>query len=105
MFQRVRGSLFHTVLQRAGISRQVEAARGITVVSALFRERFGEDVSVHVKPRYIKNRILTIEVAHPAISEELVRQEEALISEINNRMGFPAVVDISFVLPRRPEEY
>lgn len=103
MFQKFQRSLFHTVLQRAGISRQVEAARGLVVVSAILRERFGEDVSVHVRPRSIKNRIVVIEVAHPAISEEMVRQEEALISEINNRLGFPAVVDISFVLPRREE--
>jgi len=40
-----------------------------------------------------------LEVAHPAVSEEIRRQEEAIIFEINKRVGKPEIVRIQFILP------
>jgi UDP-3-O-acyl-N-acetylglucosamine deacetylase len=104
MFQKADKSFFQSTLQRAGITKQVQASRYLVLVEAVMKERFGEGALIHVEPKYIKNRSLAIAVAHPAVGEEIRRQEEALISEINRRIGHPEIVRMHFILPSAPEE-
>ena len=104
-FSKVSSSLFSGSLQKAGISKQVSASQHVGHAIDIFKERFGDGVALHAKPKYIKDRTLMIEIAHPAIAEEIRRQEEALISELNKRIGHPEVVRLQFGVPGREEEY
>lgn len=99
-FQKLQHTFFGSTLARAGIAKQVQASVGINVALDVLQERFGEGVAMHAKPKYIKNRTLAIEVAHPAIAEEITQQEEAIISEINKRLGRHEVVAMQFLLDK-----
>lgn len=105
MFRKVSYSFLNNNLKRAGIHQQVEGFRTITLASEVLRERFGEGVASHANPRSIKNRTLAIEIAHPAVAEEIRRCEEALISEMNNRLGRPEILRFVFVTKQAREEY
>lgn len=100
-FQKVQYSFLQRVVQKAGIGKQIEASRCLVIVEQVLAERFGEGARQHVKPKYVKQRALTLEVAHPAVGEEIRRQEESLISQINEGIGRPEIVRIHFVLPGR----
>ncbi len=103
MFNKINNSLFKRSLQSAGIERQVEAAQMLEVASEVINERFGGGAHIHARPTYIKERELTISIAHSAVGQEIRQQEEAIISEINKRIGRPEILRIQFILPRGPE--
>jgi hypothetical protein len=104
MFRKVTSGFLRSSLDRAGVSKQVDAYRSIEHARFVLRERFGDGVELHAKPQYVKQRSLTIAVAHPAIAEEIRLYEEALISAINERIGHPEIIRIHFLLPRNNEE-
>lgn len=104
-FEKAGKGLFSKALKRAGIEGQISASRSISVATEVLSERFGEGFDVHVRPKYIAARTLTIEVAHPAISEEIQSQSEAIISEINERLGRPEVVQMQYILEQPKQEY
>lgn len=101
MFQRVNQIFLRHVIQRTGASNQIEAAQILTHARALFAERFGEGVALHANPKFIKHRSLIIEIAHPAVGEEIKRQEEMIIYEINKRLGRPEITALSFIIRGR----
>jgi hypothetical protein len=107
MFRKVTSSFLRTTLDRAGVSKQVEAFASIEHARTVLKERFGDGVELHAKPQYVKERALTIAVVHPAIAQEIRLCEEAVISAINERIGRPEIVRIHFLLPReeRDEDY
>ncbi|MFC1598213.1 DciA family protein [Patescibacteria group bacterium] len=104
-FKKVDFSFLEKNLRRAGIDKQVTASQHIEIVEQVLIERFGEGAGVHVKPKYIKHRRVMVEIAHPAIGQEIRAQEEAIISEINKRIGLPEIIQIQFSLPRGESEY
>lgn len=90
---------------KGGISDQVKAAQYIEYARNLVLERFGEGALEHARPVSIKNRVLIIEVIHPAVSQEIVQSSEALISALNTKIGHPEVVRISCVIPKQKSEW
>ncbi|HLD22262.1 MAG TPA: DciA family protein [Patescibacteria group bacterium] len=101
MFQKIHRSFFQKNLKRAGIYGQVEAYKHLHIVEQVLHERFGEGATLHAKPIYIKKRTVMIEIAHPAVGEEIRLQEESLISEINNRIGRSEILRVQFTTPRQ----
>lgn len=99
-FQKLQHTFFGSTLARAGIAKQVQASMGVNVALDVLRERFGDGVEMHAKPKFIKNRTLSIEIAHPAIGEEISQQEEAIISEVNRRLGRHEIVAMQFLLDK-----
>lgn len=104
MFKKVQYSFLEKNLKKAGVHTQVEASQNLNIVNGVFIERFGEGVHLHAKPKYIKNRALTVEIVHPAIAEELRLQEEGLISEINKRIGRAEIIRIYFSLVQKQDQ-
>ncbi len=100
MFRKVSSSFLRVSLERAGVAKQVDAYQSVAHARAVLQERFGEGVELHAKPKYVKQRALTIAVAHPAVAQEIRMCEEALISAMNERIGRPEIVRIHFLLPR-----
>lgn len=105
MFQKAGDSLFQKTVNRAGIAQQVAASQYVQFARDVLAERFGDGADKHAVPRSIKDRALRIEVKHPAVGEEIRRQQESIIAEMNRRIGRPEIVRIDFILPRHdPEE-
>ncbi|PIW36633.1 MAG: hypothetical protein COW24_04225 [Candidatus Kerfeldbacteria bacterium CG15_BIG_FIL_POST_REV_8_21_14_020_45_12] len=99
-FQKVGNNLFHDRLSKIGIGKQVQAAQYVELAVTVLKSSFGEGALKHARPRAIKNRVLQIEIAHPAVGEEIRRLEETIISELNNKIGRPEIVRIQLVLPQ-----
>ena len=103
-FTKAGSGLFQKAVQRAGVFGHVLVAQRIHVVEKVFAERFGDGFALHAKPKYIKAKTLGIEVAHPAISEQLRQQEEALIGAINAAAEETIVERIQLLLPNPDRE-
>jgi hypothetical protein len=86
-------------LAKKGLDKQITAAQHVAYAESVMIRRFGDGALEQARPVYIKNRTLAIEVIHPAISEEIRRQEEGIISEVNQKIGYPEVIRIQCVLP------
>lgn len=96
MFKKIQYSFLEKNVRQAGVFAQVEASKHLSVIQEVLRERFGDGADKQVRAKYIKYRTVTIEIVHPAIAQEIRLQEEAIISEINKRIGRPEVVSLSF---------
>ena len=103
MFKKVTSSFLRTRLDQAGVAKQVDASQAVMHALAVLKERFGDGVELHAKPQYVKQRALTIAVAHPAVAQEIRLCEEALISAVNERIGRSEIIRIQFLLPREGE--
>lgn len=103
-FQRFTGGVFHDRLQKVGIGKQVQAAQYIELAIGVLQTNFGAGAQKHAVPRSVKNRVLHIEIAHPAVGEEIRRREETIISELNAKIGRPEIVRIQLVLPQHGRE-
>lgn len=103
MFRKLTSSFLRQSLERAGVAKQVDAYKSIEHALAVLKERFGDGVELHAKPQYVKQRALTIAVAHPAVAQEIRLSEEAIISAINARIGHAEIVRIHFLIPREQE--
>ena len=90
---------------KGGVSAQVKAAQYIEYARQLVIERFGEGALEHARPVSIKDRTLMIEVIHPAVSEEIMLSNEAFISALNAKIGYPEVIRISCIIPREKAEW
>lgn len=100
MFNKLDNSIFSHALGRAGIGKQVEAAQVVSLAIETLQERFGDGIEQYAHPKSVRNRQLYIEVKHPAVGEEIRRQEEAIIAGLNEKLGRPEIVRIQFQLPR-----
>jgi predicted nucleic acid-binding Zn ribbon protein len=100
MFHKLDSSIFSQALSRAGIGKQVAAAHVVSMAEEVLQERFGGGIERFARPRSVRNRQLVIDIHHPAVGEELRRQEEAVIGAINEKIGRPELVRIIFQIPR-----
>lgn len=103
MFKKVSSSLFSHTIARAGIGQQLKAQKGVFAANAILKERFGEEAEKHAKAKYVKNRVLTIMVAHPAVGEQIRVEEEGIIRQINKIIGYDAVIRIQFSLTQNDD--
>ncbi|MFA6551636.1 MAG: DUF721 domain-containing protein, partial [Patescibacteria group bacterium] len=84
-------------VQRAGISRQVEAANVVELFNRLAPEILGEAVARAVKAIYVRNNILTIECDSSLIAQEARYREQDIIRELNKKAGAQAVEKIRYI--------
>ena len=80
--------LIANAVQRAGVSRQVEAASVVELFNRLARE---------AKAVYVRNNILTVECGSSLIMQELRYREPEIIQAINQQAGGRAVEKIRFM--------
>lgn len=103
-FSKVGSSLFSKTLQSAGISHQVEASRCVHAAQDVFKKEYGDDAHLHAQVISVKNRVLTVHIAHPAIAQHIREREETLISLINEAIGRPEIVRLQFSVRRGDDE-
>ncbi len=63
-----------------------------------WKEIVGESVSIHTRPRSIRNRILFIDVSHSTWIQQLQFLKPTLLEKINNFLGESHIQDIRFKL-------
>jgi hypothetical protein len=63
-----------------------------------WKEIVGESVALQTQPRSIRNRILFLDVSHPAWMQQLQFLKATLLERINRFLGEPQIEDIRFKL-------
>jgi predicted nucleic acid-binding Zn ribbon protein len=96
MFHDLKNLIFNAV-QRAGISRQVEAANVVELFDRLAPELLGEAIAKGAKAAYVRNNILTIECVSSLIAQEVRYREQDIIKELNKKAGGQAVEKIRYI--------
>jgi len=72
----------------SGVSKQqVDAGDAITAAEKAFIEVFGEELSVHAKPLYLKNRTLTVTCTSSALAQEIRLNQTKIVQKINDLLG------------------
>jgi hypothetical protein len=67
-------------------------------VLGAWKEIVGESVALHTQPRFVRNRILFIDVSHPTWIHQLQFLKPTLLEKINTFLGEPHIQDIRFKL-------
>ncbi|PIR92046.1 hypothetical protein COU01_03845 [Candidatus Falkowbacteria bacterium CG10_big_fil_rev_8_21_14_0_10_44_15] len=89
--------LIANAVQRAGVSRQVEAASVVELFNRLAPEMLGKTIAREAKAVYVRNNILTVECGSSLIMQELRYREPKIIQAINQQAGGRAVEKIRFI--------
>jgi predicted nucleic acid-binding Zn ribbon protein len=67
-------------------------------VLGAWKEIVGESVALHTQPRFVRNRILFIDVSHPTWIHQLQFLKHTLLEKVNTFLGEPHIQDIRFKL-------
>lgn len=104
MFQRLSRTVLKKTIARAGIAKQVEATHIITIAQRILQKHITSNEISKIKPVYVKNRVLALELSHPALGYFIQKKEEAIIFDINNALGRPEIVRLQFLLPHQGQD-
>jgi len=75
-------------LEKKGpLKDQIEASEAVEIAEAVFLEMFGEELAVHAKPLFLKNRTLTVSCASSAMAQEIRLNQAEIVAAINKKMG------------------
>ncbi len=92
------GSLLPRAIKKAKLEKGVEAAQVCRLFSQIAQEAVPPEVAKKIKPLYVKNKILVVAVLSSVVAQELQFEQEKIISQINQRLGRPAVAKIKYLL-------
>jgi len=70
-------------LKRAGIHNQVSSAMVLEQFEKIIREFFGHEGAKHVKPLYIKDKILNVACLSSVFAQELKFREREIMERLN----------------------
>lgn len=85
-------------IQKAGITKQVNAARVCNEFNALLGEVLGEKVAKKAKAMYVKNGTLTIAVMSSVIGQEIKLHERELLEKLQKNVGEKTVESLRFLV-------
>lgn len=86
-FSPIGDTLRDKVNKDTPLQKQVEAGQIVEIAEHVFRELFGEEESVHVKPLFLKNRTLTVTCSSSTVAQEIRLNQAEIVNNINARMG------------------
>lgn len=69
------------------LKHQVEAAQVVEYTQEALTELFGEDLSQHARPLFLKNRTLTISCSSSVIVQEIRLNQTSIVEKINEKFG------------------
>ena len=93
------GKLLPRHLKQAGIHRDVQASRIVTIANEILDEWFGKDTtSYNAKAVSIKYKKLSIASANASLRQELHFKKDDLRKEVNKRVGENIVEEIKIVI-------
>lgn len=77
--------------------QQVESGDAITAAEKAFVEIFGEELSKHAKPLYLKNRTMTVTCTSSALAQEIRLNQAKIVAKINDHLGKKEVDRIRYL--------
>ena len=83
-------------INKAGIQKQIEAARVCFLWEEVIREIFNEEAARKSKALKFKNGILTVAVLSSVLAQEFNFKREEIKGEINKKLGGERVKKIRF---------
>jgi hypothetical protein len=87
-----------SILDQTLKSLEIDVPLKTYSILGAWNEIVGESVAAHSQPRYIRNRILFIDVSHPTWMQQLQFLKPTLLEKINDFLGELLIQDIRFKL-------
>lgn len=84
-------------LKRIGAEEVLKAINIKGVWQNLISDNYGEEALTKIRITSFKNKILTVQCPNSIWAAELKLRSDFLISEINKKMQYKAVVEIKFI--------
>ena len=82
------GDALHDKMKgQKSLQNQIEASEAVEIAEAVFLDLFGEDMAVHAKPLFLKNRTLTVSCSSTSMASEIRLNQATIVEEINKKMG------------------
>lgn len=69
------------------LSDQIDASEALEIAEQVFRDLFGNELAVHAKPLFLKNRTLTVSCASTAMASEIRLNQAKIVDAINTGLG------------------
>lgn len=85
-------------MKSAGLSERYQAYEAIKAFSEVAEEMFGHGVARDMKPKYVKNNILYIQVKAPVFSSEINLKSRLILDRMEKKTGRNKVQDIKCIL-------
>jgi predicted nucleic acid-binding Zn ribbon protein len=87
-----------SILDQTLRSLEIDVPLKIYSVLGAWREIVGDSVALHTQPRWIRNRILFLDVSHSTWIQQLQFLKPTLLEKINHFLGESHIQDIRFRL-------
>ena len=88
----------HSILEKTLKALEIDVPLKTYSVLGAWNEIAGESVAGHSQPRFIRNQILFVDVAHSTWMQQLQFLKPALLEQVNAFLGEPLIQDIRFKL-------
>lgn len=95
MLSTIKGSLKRSI-NKAGISKQVDAARSCEFWKEVIGEIFTQEVAEKSHAIRCKNGVMTVAVLSSVLAQEFKFKEEEIINGVNRKMGAVVVSKIRY---------
>jgi hypothetical protein len=78
-------------------AQQIESGDAITAAEKAFIDVFGEELSAHAKPLYLKNRTMTVTCTSSVLAQEIRLNQAKIVAKINKYLGGKEVDRIRYL--------
>ena len=96
-FTPISEALEENIGTKGPLQKQVDASRVLEFTQEILNELLGEELGVHAKPLFLKNRTLTITCASSAVAQEVRLNQNQIVEKINDKLGKKEVDRIRYL--------
>ena len=96
-FSPIGDTLQNKVNQNKPLQKQVEAGQIVEIAEEIFKDLFGAEEALHVKPLFLKNRTLTVTCSSSTVAQEIRLNQGEIVDRINEKMGKKEVDRIRYL--------
>ncbi|MFH0952279.1 MAG: DUF721 domain-containing protein [Patescibacteria group bacterium] len=90
-------SLLGGSIKRAGISEQIIGAQATSNFKKVVVSLLGEQAAFQIKPRHLKQGVLTVSVSSAALASEIRLRKEDVINKINSQLPRAVVKELRLI--------
>jgi predicted nucleic acid-binding Zn ribbon protein len=92
------GDALHDKMKgKPALKNQIEASEAVEIAEAVFLDLFGEEMAVHAKPLFLKNRTLTVSCSSTTMANEIRINQGKIVEALNKKMGKDEVDRIRYL--------
>jgi predicted nucleic acid-binding Zn ribbon protein len=96
-FSPIGDTLQDKVNQNKPLQKQMEAGQIVEIAEEIFKDLFGAEEAIHVKPLFLKNRTLTVTCSSSTVAQEIRLNQGEIVDRINEKMGKKEVDRIRYL--------